>query len=104
MQNIFSHSTLQSLYEAARKVLDEGESPEILRHALEELKIMAEFRDSSRGQEVLEQARALYVSTSGEYEVAVDDGTIVDYNDTNGYWVMAWCFVEDDDSGDDDED
>ncbi len=95
MQHIFSHLTLQSLYEAARKVLDEGKSPEVLREALEQLELMAQFRESSGGKGVLEQARARYAHTSGEYEVAMDDGTIIDYNDNNGYWVMAWCFVND---------
>ena len=75
MQDIFSHRTLQSLYEAARKVLDEGKSPELLREPIEELETMAQFRASSRGQGVLEQAREQYTRTTDEYEVAVDDGT-----------------------------
>ena len=64
--------------------------------ALEELEDMAQFRDSPIGQKVLDLAREEYARTSDECEVAVDDATIIYHNEDNGYWVMAWCFVEDD--------
>jgi hypothetical protein len=101
MQYVFSHHIIQSLYEAARKVLDEGKSPECLRESLEELESIVQFRDSSQGKVVLEQAREQYSRTSDGYEVAIDDGTIIDYNESDGYWIMAWCYVRDESSAED---
>jgi len=96
MRTIFSHRALQDLYETGRRVLDNGDSPELLRASLEYLEVMAGFRDSCEGQAVLERAREQYACKSGEREVAIDDATVLDYNEDNGYWVMTWCFVEDD--------
>jgi hypothetical protein len=105
MVYVFSHGVLQGLYEAARSVLDEGKSPEELRDALEELEKMAGFRESPRGQEILEQARELYSHPYGDIEdIEVDDGTYVYHNGSHGYWVMGWCFVpEPEDENDEDE-
>lgn len=99
MRQIFSHYTLQSLYESAKKVLDEGGCPELLRAAIQELEEMARFRDSPRGQEVLHRAAKLY-APSDDRDVAVDYGTILYHNETDGYWVMGWCYVEDEQSDD----
>ena len=97
MPHVFSHRSLQGLYEAARLVLDKGESPERLRESLEQLETMVAFRESPHGQEILGEARELYSHPFGDVEdVEIDDGTCVYYNGSQGYWVMAWCFVQTD--------
>ena len=96
MLDVFSHRALQSLYEAARSVLDNGSSPELLREPLEELEAMVRVRDSARGQAIVKEARELYSHPFGDIEdVEVDDGTYVYHNGSHGHWVMAWCFVPD---------
>ena len=98
MQGIFSHYTMQALYEAARKVLENGESPELLRQPLDELKLMADFRETSLGQAILAKAASLY-SPVDDLDVAIDRDTILYHNDQDGYWVLSWCFVADCDVG-----
>jgi hypothetical protein len=97
MEQVFSHRTMQALYEVARKVLDEGASPTLLRQPLKELDAMVRFRESQRGQQVIEQARELHIDHT--CMIDIDDATIVYHNETDGYWVQGWCFVPDTDDG-----
>ena len=90
--NVFSHSTLQSLFDAARQVFEAGASSEILREPLEELKKLVHFRDSEIGQELIDRARDCYSSNSDDIEI--DNNPIIDYNGEGGYWVMSWCYIE----------
>jgi hypothetical protein len=93
MEQIFSHSALQSLYEAAWLVVHEGKSKELLREPLEALESMAAVRKSLEGQRVLEAARSIHVDS--ECDVDIDSATMVYHNDEDGWWVMGWCFVRD---------
>jgi hypothetical protein len=106
MRNIFSHTTLQLLYqllyESAKKVLEGSALPDVHREPILELESMADFRDSAEGQAVLDKSRDLY-GLDGDSEVAIDDGTVVYHNETDGHWVMGWCFVRDDEVDDLDE-
>lgn len=60
---------------------------------------MVTFRESSDGQQLLERTRARYAENSDDIDI--DDATLVYHNDSDGYWVMAWCYVED--AGQDDD-
>jgi hypothetical protein len=103
MLRTFSYLSFQDLYEAARMVLDQGKPAELLREPLQEIEEMVQFRESAEGKEVLTRARDRYTDTSCDIEI--DDGSIVYHNETDGHWVLAWCFLpdsEDEDDMDDD--
>jgi hypothetical protein len=54
---------------------------------------MVRFRESAVGQQLLDRTRTRYAENSDDIEI--DDATLVYHNESDGYWVMAWCYVED---------
>lgn len=100
MKYICSYRGLQALYEAAKQVLEHGGAPELLRQPVAALETMVALRDTPTGEQAIGRARDLYYQ-SGDLEVSIDDGTVLYHNETDGHWVMAWCFVKDDAEDDD---
>lgn len=94
MQHIFSYSDLQLLCELARRVLEGKALPEVLCQPVDAIEAMAKHRDSPKGQAILDRARDLY-ECEGDLEIVIDDGTILYHNESDGHWVMAWCYVGD---------
>lgn len=71
-----------------------GKPVESLREPLQKLDALLALRDTATAEIVIDRARDIYGDNG---DIDVDDGTIAYHNETDGWWVLGWLWVSEQD-------